>query len=197
MAILPACGRVAGAGKGRSVPLDRAANLRQRRIRARARGDRAGSTDSSGYITLEPLERFAGRQRPRQPRSGDRRRTSAGFRGRADRRPGNRHRLASRTMRSRAIESRLLVFTNSKRVWRTNSRGDYWVLDRAARELRKLGGDAPPASLMHAKFVPERLAGGLCARKQHLRRRPGRRPDHQADPFALGRRNQRHIRLGL
>ncbi|MFI5459714.1 MAG: S9 family peptidase [Isosphaerales bacterium] len=49
---------------------------------------------------------------------------------------------------------RLLIFTNSKRVWRTNSRGDYWVLDRGSRELRKLGGDAPPASLMHAKFAP-------------------------------------------
>ncbi len=50
--------------------------------------------------------------------------------------------------------SRLLVFTKSKRVWRTNSRGDFWVLDRAARELHKLGGDAAPSSLMHAKFAP-------------------------------------------
>ena len=39
--------------------------------------------------------------------------------------------------------SRLLIFTNSKRVWRQNTRGDYWVLDRTSRELRKLGGDAP------------------------------------------------------
>src|SRR5262245_43341246 len=50
---------------------------------------------------------------------------------------------------------RLLVFTNSKRVWRTNARGDYWVLDRGSRELRKLGGDAPPASLSHAKLAPD------------------------------------------
>jgi dipeptidyl-peptidase 4 len=49
---------------------------------------------------------------------------------------------------------RLLVFTNSKRVWRRNTRGDYWVLDRATRELRKLGGDAAPSSLMHAKLSP-------------------------------------------
>src|SRR5262249_14340265 len=53
--------------------------------------------------------------------------------------------------------SRLLVFTNSKRVWRRNTRGDYWVLDRAAHELRKLGGNAPPSSLMHAKFAPSGL----------------------------------------
>jgi dipeptidyl-peptidase-4 len=51
--------------------------------------------------------------------------------------------------------SRLLIYTNSQKVWRTNARGDYWVLDRASRELHKLGGDAPPASLMHAKFSPD------------------------------------------
>jgi dipeptidyl-peptidase-4 len=49
----------------------------------------------------------------------------------------------------------LLIYTNSQRVWRTNARGDYWVLDRGSRELRKLGGDAPPASLMHAKISPD------------------------------------------
>lgn len=51
----------------------------------------------------------------------------------------------------------LLIYTNSQRVWRTRARGDYWVLDRASRELRKLGGDAPPASLMHAKIAPNGL----------------------------------------
>ncbi len=52
---------------------------------------------------------------------------------------------------------RLLVFTNSKRVWRTNTRGDYWVLDRTSHELRKLGGDAAPSTLMHAKFASNGL----------------------------------------
>ncbi len=51
--------------------------------------------------------------------------------------------------------SRLLIFTNTKRVWRTNSRGDYWVLDRSSHELIKLGGDAQPSSLMFAKFSPD------------------------------------------
>lgn len=50
--------------------------------------------------------------------------------------------------------ARLLIFTNSRRVWRRNTRGDYWVLDRATRELRKLGGDAAPSSLMYAKLAP-------------------------------------------
>jgi dipeptidyl-peptidase-4 len=51
--------------------------------------------------------------------------------------------------------SRLLVYTNSKRVWRQNTRGDYWVLDRKTGVLRKLGGDAPASSLMFAKFSPD------------------------------------------
>jgi len=51
-----------------------------------------------------------------------------------------------------ADRARLLVFTNAKKVWRQNTRGDYWVLDRASGALRKLGGDAAPSTLMFAKF---------------------------------------------
>ena len=34
----------------------------------------------------------------------------------------------------------LLVFTNSQKVWRQNTRGDYWVLNLESGALRKLGG---------------------------------------------------------
>jgi dipeptidyl-peptidase-4 len=54
-----------------------------------------------------------------------------------------------------ADHARLLIFTNTRRVWRTNTRGDYWVLDVASGNLRQLGGDAPEASLMFAKFSPD------------------------------------------
>jgi dipeptidyl-peptidase-4 len=50
--------------------------------------------------------------------------------------------------------TKLLIFTNTKRVWRNNTRGDYWVLDRATWDLRKLGGDADDSRLMFAKFSP-------------------------------------------
>jgi len=51
--------------------------------------------------------------------------------------------------------ARLLVFTNSRKVWRDNTRGDYWVLDLGSGALRRLGGpDAPESSLMFAKFSP-------------------------------------------
>jgi dipeptidyl-peptidase-4 len=50
----------------------------------------------------------------------------------------------------------LLVFTNTRPVWRLNTRGDYWVLDRAKRELHQLGGkDAKPSTLLFAKFSPD------------------------------------------
>lgn len=51
--------------------------------------------------------------------------------------------------------NRLLIYTNSQRVWRQNTRGDYWVFDRSAKTLRKLGGDAVPATLMFATFSPD------------------------------------------
>ncbi len=50
---------------------------------------------------------------------------------------------------------RLLIFTNSQQVWRTNTRGDYWVLDLAGWTLKKLGGNDPKSTLMFAKFSPD------------------------------------------
>lgn len=55
---------------------------------------------------------------------------------------------------------RLLIFTNSQRVWRQNTRGDYWVVDLKTWQIRKLGGDANPSTLMFAKFSPDGRAVG-------------------------------------
>lgn len=50
----------------------------------------------------------------------------------------------------------LLVFTNSLRVWRSRTRGDYWLLDLISKSWRKVGGnDAPNQSLMFATFSPQ------------------------------------------
>jgi dipeptidyl-peptidase-4 len=51
--------------------------------------------------------------------------------------------------------SRLLIYTNSKRVWRVHSRGDYWILDLSTRQLKKLGGDLPPSTTMFATLSPD------------------------------------------
>lgn len=51
--------------------------------------------------------------------------------------------------------SKLLIFTNTKRVWRLNTRGDYWVLDLASGQLQQLGQDLEASSLMFCKFSPD------------------------------------------
>lgn len=50
---------------------------------------------------------------------------------------------------------RLLIFTNSQRVWRQNTRGDYYVLDPGSGRLSKIGQDARPSTLMFAQFSPD------------------------------------------
>jgi dipeptidyl-peptidase-4 len=54
----------------------------------------------------------------------------------------------------------LLVFTNTARVWRLNTRGDYWLLDLESWALRQLGEGFEPSTLMFAKFSPD---GGRVA----------------------------------
>jgi dipeptidyl-peptidase-4 len=48
-----------------------------------------------------------------------------------------------------------LIFTNTKKVWRLRTRGDYYVFNAADGSLKKLGADKPAASLMFAKFSPD------------------------------------------
>lgn len=49
---------------------------------------------------------------------------------------------------------KLLIYTNSQKVWRRNTRGDYWVLDLGNGKLGQLGGESKSSSLMFAKFSP-------------------------------------------
>jgi dipeptidyl-peptidase 4 len=49
----------------------------------------------------------------------------------------------------------VLVYTNSKKVWRANTRGDYWTFRRSIGKLTKVGRDAKPATLMFAKLSPD------------------------------------------
>jgi hypothetical protein len=65
---------------------------------------------------------------------------------------------------------RLLIFTNTVKVWRYNTRGDYWVLDRATKSLTKLGGDGAASSLMFAKFSPDGTRGRLACGRVGLER---------------------------
>jgi hypothetical protein len=73
--------------------------------------------------------------------------------------------------------TKLLVYTNTRRVWRVNSRGDYWVLDLDSGRLQQLGGGAEESTLMFAKFRlthahQRELRLGLRRGVRHSRRVP-------------------------
>ncbi len=51
--------------------------------------------------------------------------------------------------------NKLLIFTNTRKVWRYHTRGDYWVLDLNSRKLVQIGSSMEPARLMFAKFSPD------------------------------------------
>ena len=50
---------------------------------------------------------------------------------------------------------KMLIFTNTQRVWRYATRGDYWVLNLESGELKQLGKSLPVSTLMFAKFSPD------------------------------------------
>jgi dipeptidyl-peptidase-4 len=50
---------------------------------------------------------------------------------------------------------KLLIFTNAQRVWRYETRGDYWVLNIEDGKLEQLGKGLAEATLMFAKFSPD------------------------------------------
>ncbi|CAN5637657.1 S9 family peptidase [soil metagenome] len=51
--------------------------------------------------------------------------------------------------------SKILIYTNSKKVWRRDTRGDYWILNKADFALHQVGKNMPESSLMFAKISPD------------------------------------------
>ena len=54
-----------------------------------------------------------------------------------------------------ADNKKVLINTNTKRVWRYDTRGDYWVYDLSTKTLTQIGKDRPASSLMFAKLSPD------------------------------------------
>lgn len=50
---------------------------------------------------------------------------------------------------------KVLIFTNTTRVWRLNTKGDYWLFDMNSGALKQLGTGLPSSSLMFAKISPD------------------------------------------
>ncbi len=53
-----------------------------------------------------------------------------------------------------ADRNQLLFFTHTEKVWRNNTRGDYWILDLRTSTLKQLGGNGPASTMMYAKLSP-------------------------------------------
>jgi len=69
---------------------------------------------------------------------------------------GKDHALSIDDYRFSDDRSKVLIYTNSKKVWRSNSRGDYWLFDIKQNKLTQLGGKHGNTSqLMFAKFSPD------------------------------------------
>jgi dipeptidyl-peptidase-4 len=60
--------------------------------------------------------------------------------------------LALRNYRFSDNEKKVLLFTNTKKVWRMHTRGDYWVFDLSTGSLKQIGKNRPASTLMFAKF---------------------------------------------
>ncbi|MFN5136000.1 MAG: DPP IV N-terminal domain-containing protein [Chitinophagaceae bacterium] len=52
-------------------------------------------------------------------------------------------------------EQQVLIFTNTARVWRYNTKGDYWLYDVVSKSIKQIGKDRPAQSLLYAKLSPD------------------------------------------
>lgn len=69
--------------------------------------------------------------------------------------PNSNDTLSVRNFSFDSSHKQVLVYTNTRRVWRYDTRGDYWVLNMENGNLRQLGKSLPESSLMFAKFSPD------------------------------------------
>ncbi len=107
----------------------------------------------TAFLTVEPAPGGRGREIVRHETATDARTvlvTAAQLTP-----PGASAPLAFQSFAWSNDNTKLLLFTNTKQVWRQNTRGDYWVLDRTSNTLKQIGGDAKPSTLMFATFSPD------------------------------------------
>ncbi|MEF9478239.1 S9 family peptidase [Chryseobacterium sp. 1B4] len=69
--------------------------------------------------------------------------------------PGSSEALKVQSFQVSPDGKSLLLFANTKKVWRDNTRGDYWIFDKNTKKLTQLGKGLPASSLMFAKYSPD------------------------------------------
>ena len=108
--------------------------------------------DGNGYSTLENNDESKGHDIVRyNAQTGERKILVSGKQLTPD---GEQKPLAIAAYSWSDNNSKLLIFTNTKRVWRYHTKGDYWVLDLQSGKLQQLGKTLEKSSLMFAKFSP-------------------------------------------
>lgn len=109
--------------------------------------------DNKGYSTLENNTEFGGKDIIRYEANSGKRTVlvSAGRLIPA----GETEPLPIRNYEWSADNSKLLVFTNTRKVWRYHTRGDYWLLDMSSGTLKQLGKSVERATMMFTKFSPD------------------------------------------
>lgn len=129
---------------------------------ARGYGPVRWMKDNTGYSTLEKNTEFGGNDIIRyEARSGKRSvLVSAGKLIPL----GESAPLSIRNYEWSLDNSKLLIFTNTQKVWRYHTRGDYWVLDMASGTLTQLGKSMEPSTLMFAKFSPDASRVGYVSK---------------------------------
>ena len=168
----------------------------RRSIRCRASGRRAGCRTATAYTTVEKSPDRAGASDIVRYDAGSGARTVlvAGSRLVP---PGASTALDIDDYVWSADGRRLLIFTNTRKVWRDNTRGDYWVLDVASGGLKQVGHGAPGGVADVCQVLARRQSRRVRARQRHLRRADRRRAGEAADEGRIGDHDQRHVRLGL
>lgn len=109
--------------------------------------------DGNGYSTLEPNSRIGGTDIVRYDVTNNKREVLVS----ADLLlgPQGAKPLHIDDYQWSADDNKILIFTNTKRVWRYNTKGDYWVLDLKTKKLYQLGKNLERSTMMFAKFSPD------------------------------------------
>jgi dipeptidyl-peptidase 4 len=109
--------------------------------------------DNNGYSTLEADTEYGGKDIVRyDAASGDR---TVLVSAKSLIPAGEKKPLAIADYNWSKDDGQLLIFTNTRKVWRYNTRGDYWVLNLKTGKLKQLGKSIERTTLMFAKFSPD------------------------------------------
>lgn len=52
-------------------------------------------------------------------------------------------------------ETKVLIYTNTRKVWRLDTEGDYWIMNLSSKKMQQVGASRPASSLRFAKLSPD------------------------------------------